>query len=259
VVRVAAANMNYSFIRLEQQEGGFRIVNKGLSSVTAFAVLADKAHSGDDLGIMKSVRRDSGSQHETVVQVLQCLRVRTAKEYGACIKAFDTLTGKTQELERKRVQKSLFLLKRTFSTSRYFMLVFKVCDDRGNNLTDYDIVFTAGPDYDPNHLPPDFVIDRQRNSQSPGKLTYYLDYDVMAEWFPKKQVQDRFGFRISARPDAGFAYYTVCEHRGTYSDFAQYFRPNQTVMVEIVLQRHVRSGVFALTQDLSPQDFHDQG
>ena len=35
--------------------------------------------------------------------------------------------------------------------------------------------------------------------------------------------------------------------------------PNQTALVEIVLQRHVRSGVFALTQDLSPQDFHDQG
>lgn len=258
VVRVAAANMNYGFVRLEQQGTSFRVLNKGPSRVTAFAVLPDKAHSGDDLGIMRSVKVDTSRDHQTVIQVLRCIRVQTAETYVNCVRAFDKLTKDTQELEKKRVEKSLFLLKRTFSTNRCFMLVFKVCDDRGNNLTDYDIVFTAGPDYDANHLPPDFVIDRQRNSVNPGKLTYYIDYDVMSAWFLKKQVQDKFGFKISARPSEGFAYYLVCEHRGSYSEFDQYFKPNQTVMVEIVLQRHIRNEVFTLTQNMNSQDFHDQ-
>jgi hypothetical protein len=210
------------------------------------------------MGVMRSVAADDDGSHPTVAAVLRCLRVSSAASYRACAKALDELTAETQEAEQSRAEKGTFLFKRTFKTSRYFMLVFRVSDDRGNRLTDYEIVFTAGPGYDANHLPPDFFVDRQRNSKSPGKLTYFLDYDVMAPWFGRAQLQDKFGFKISARPADGYAYYTVGEHKGTFSALNKFFAPNQTVMVDVVLQRRVMEGVFSLTQDLAPEDFKDQ-
>ena len=137
------------------------------------------------------------------------------------------------------------------------MMVFKLCDDRENSLMDYDVLFTAGPKYDPNHLPPGFV-HRQRNLLNPGKLTYYIDYDVMQDWLSKPELEGKFGVRIGARPSEGFAYYTVAEYRGTFAELKKYFEPNQTVMVEVQLKRHVVEGVFRLTQSLTPEDFKDQ-
>jgi hypothetical protein len=128
-------------------------------------------------------------------------------------------------------------------------------DDRGNRLADYDITFTAGPGYDADHLPPGFFVDRQRNSRAPGRLTYYIDYDTMADWFAKPELDDRFGFRISARPAAGYAFYVVAEHRGRFSALKKYFEPNQTLMIEIQLQRHVTDNIFSLTQDLTARKF----
>ncbi len=154
--------------------------------------------------------------------------------------------------------KELFLFERTFVINRYCMLVFKLSDDRGNNLVDYDLVFTAGPGYDSNHLPPGFFVDRQRNLLNRGKLTYYVDYDVMGDGLNKPEVAGKFGFKVAARPAEGFAYYTVAEHQGTIAALKRYFEPNQTLMIEIELQRHVVEGVFRLTQNLSPEDFKNQ-
>lgn len=258
VVRVAAANMNYGLIRLEQDGSDFDLQKKSQSSPTALGVLPGLSHSGTDMGIMGSVRADDDGSHPTVSAVLKCLAVSSKASYRACAKALDDLTDATQKAEHIRTTKELLLFKRKFTTSRYFMVVFRVTDDRGNVLNDYDILFTAGPDYDPNHLPPDFFVDRQRNSKTPGKLTYFLDYDVMAPWFEKPALQDKFGFRITARPNEGYAHYTVAEHRGTFSALQEYFVPNQTVMVDVVLQRQVMEGVFQLTRNLQPEDFRKQ-
>ena len=258
VVRVAAANLNYGLIRLEQQGGDFALSKPGQAPVTALGVLPGLSHSGEEMGIMRSVAATDDGTHPTVAAVLQCLGIRSAASYQACIKSLADLTHQTQDAERTRRQKDGLLFKRTFTTSRYCMLVFRVSDDRGNSLQDYDILFTAGPTYDADHLPPGFFLDRQRNSRNRGKLTYFLDYDVMAPWFQRPQLQDKFGFRISARPGEGYAHYTVAEHQGTFSALAQYFTANQTVMVDVVLQRRVMDGVFRLTQSLAPEDFSGQ-
>jgi hypothetical protein len=258
VIRAAAANLNYGMLRLEQQAIDFKMSKAGKSPATAFGVLPDLSHSGEDMGIMRSVKSADNGSHPTVKAVLECLGVGSAASYKACIRAFDDLTRSTQEAEQVKRERDLFLFRRTFKTSTYFMLVFRVTDDRGNHLSDYDILFTAGPTYDQNHLPPGFFVDRQRNSKSPGKLTYYLDHQVMAPWFAKPELDDRFGFRISARPSDGFAYYTIGEHRGRYSQLSNYFAPNQTVLVDVVLKRQVMEGVFQMTQNLSPEDFKKQ-
>jgi len=258
VVRVASANMNYGLIRLEQVDRRFRLIKDDRSETTALGVLPGCAHSGTASGILGSVRPDDDGSHPTVKWVLRCLEVESAAAYNRLVKDLEKLTARTQEDEREERVKAPFLFRRTFVTHRYCMLVIEITDDRGNYLTDYVVLFTAGPTYDPNHLPPGFFADRQRNLMNPGKLTYFIDYDVMDQWLGRPELDGRFGVRIAARPSAGFAYYTLAEHRGTFAALKRYFAPNQTLMVEVQLQRHVVEGVFRLTQDLIPGEFRTQ-
>jgi hypothetical protein len=258
VVRVTAASMNYGLIRMEQIDGDFKLLKDDRSEKTCLGVLPGRSHSGTTIGILGSVKPDDDGSHPTVQWVLRCLEVGSAAAYNRLVKDLEDLTAKTQKDEREDKVKKLFLFERTFVTNRYCMLVIRLSDDRGNNLSDYDVLFTAGPDYDPNHLPPGFFVDRQRNLLNPGKLTYYIDYDVMNEWLSKPELAGKFGVRITARPTEGFAYYTVAEHRGTFAALKRYFEPNQTLMVEVELRRHVVEGVFRLTQSLTPEDFKKQ-
>ena len=138
------------------------------------------------------------------------------------------------------------------------MLVFRVCDDRNNNLSDYDIKFTAGPDYNENHLPSGFCVDRQRNQNNPGKLTYYVDFDLLKSWLKKPELADCFGFKVQARPSSGFAYYQEAEYQGSFKQLSKDLVANQTLMIEIVLKRVVHAGVFQLTERTEPEDFSGQ-
>lgn len=258
VVRVAAANLNYGLLRLVQEDGGFAPPQLTHTPPTAFGVLPGLAHSGDRIGIMRSVAATDKGTHPTLHWLLQCLQVASAADYAAVTAALAQVTARTQRDEHVERVKTGFLFERTFETNRYCMLVFRLHDDRGNSLSDYEILFTAGPQYDPNHLPEGFFVDRQRNSVNKGRLTYYIDHDVMAAWFAKPRLKDCFGFRVVARPTDGYACYTVAEHRGRYSELKHYLAPNQTLMIEIELKRRVREGVFRLTSKLAPEDFARQ-
>lgn len=258
VVRASAANMNYGLIRLLQQNSRFKLEKEKQPEKFAFGILPGRSHSGETMGIMRSVKPNDDASHPTVHWVLRCLSVNSVSSYNKLIKDLRGLTDQTQKNERETTTKELFLFKRTFITNRHCMLVFRIFDDRSNNLVDYDIIFTAGPDYDENHLPPGFFVDRQRNKINPGKLTYYVDYDVMANWFAKPELNNKFGFKVAARPSTGYSYYTVAEHRGTFTSLRRYFEPNQTLMVEIQLKRHVVEGVFRLANNIEPENFKDQ-
>lgn len=258
VVRVTAANMNFGLLRLTQRDGGFVVSKEGRTKRTALGVLPGRSHSGTESGILASVPADDDGSHPTLKWVIRCLCVGSASSYNALAQELDELTTETQERERKVRVREVLIVQRTFVTHRYCMFLFRLIDDRSNELQDYDVIFTAGPQYDQNHLAPGFFQDRQRNQRKPGKLTYYIDYDVMAEWLAKPELEGKFGFRIAARPDAGFAYYTLAEYRGTFAALKRYFEPNQTLMIEIQLNRHVVEGVLALTQDLTANDFKDQ-
>lgn len=258
VVRAAAANMNFGFIRLVQRDCKLKLEKHRQLERYAFGLLPGRSHSDEEMGIMRSVTLEDGLSHPTVNWLLQCLSVSSAASYKKVSKALTDLSTQTQAEERIRRTKELFLFEREFITSRYCMFVFRIEDDRNNSLADYDLFFTAGPNYSENHLPEGFFVDRQRNQINPGKLTYYIDYDKMSEWLAKPELQGKFGFKVVARPSSGYAYYVVAEHRGNFSSLKQFFEPNQTLMVEIQLTRHVTEGVFRLTQKLEPESFKNQ-
>jgi hypothetical protein len=258
VVRVAAANMNYGLVRLVQDDGTLRMFKDERTEKTALGVLPGRSHSGSDIGILRSVKADDGGSHPTVKWILHCLEVGSATAYNRLARDLEALTAKTQEDERIETEKKLFIFKRKFETHRYCMLVIRIVDDRGNNLSDYDVTFTAGPEYNPDHLPEGFFVDRQRNQLNRGKLTYYIDYDVMNDWLEKPELNGKFGFIIRGRPAEGYAYYKVAEHKGTIASLKRYFEANQTLMIEVELKRHVVEGVFRITQKLKSEDFKQQ-
>ena len=262
VVRAAAANLNYRLLYLEQTGESLAMSRFVSGRPTAFGVLPGRSHSGDKLGIMRSVTpEDTPATHPTLAWVMKCLQVTSRAKYDEVAAALAKVTAKTQEDEKTEEVKAGFLFKRTFTTNRYCMLVFRLIDDRGNELDDYDLLFTAGPTYDPNHLPPGFFVDRQRNSLNRRKLTYYLNHDVMAAWFARPEVADKFGVKIVARPAEGYAHYVVAELRSTYTELKGLFAPNQTLMIDILLQRHVRQGVYRTTPflgGLPSEDFSKQ-
>jgi hypothetical protein len=258
VVRVAAANLNYAWLRLVQQQDQFALDRIAHTETYAFGILPGLAHAGPDIGIMSSVKADDDGSHPTLYWLRQCLQVQDVAGYLQLCKDLLKLTKTTQKQEHTLITSSGFLFDRKFITSRYSMLVFRMCDDRGNPLHDYDIKFTAGPDYNENHLPPGFCVDRQRNQHNPGKLTYYVDVDLLKNWLTKPELADCFGMKVQARPDSGFAYYQVAEYRSSFTELSKLLLVNQTLLIEIVLKRVVHEGVFQLTERTEPEDFSDQ-
>ncbi|WP_221031244.1 esterase/lipase family protein [Actomonas aquatica] len=251
VVRAAAANLNYGLLRLDQEGNQLVITDERSAAPSGFGVLPGLAHSGEDIGIMRSVPPNDDGSHPTLHWIMRCLEVGTAAAYRTVCRHLETLTAATQEAEAERTERNLFRVAREFRTSRYCQLIVRLNDDRGTRLDDYEILFTAGPNYSAEDLPPGFFVDRQRNRLNPGKLTYYFDHDVMADWFERDEIGDHFGVKVVARPTEGYAYYTVAEYQGRFSAVQRHFAPNRTMMIDITVRRHVRTGVYQLSQDIN--------
>lgn len=257
VIRVAASNMNYSLLKLHQEgNNGENLVvaNMIRSKPMAFGVLPGCAHSGKNSGIIRSVTMANAATHPTAIWVLKCLQVKNRESYNKVTKELEQLTTETQINEHIETVKTL-IYKRDFIANRYSMIIFRLIDDRGNHLLDYDLYLTAGPKFSEQALPTGFFVDRQRNLNNRGKLTYYLDYDIMEAGINTPKMQGNLGFRIRAYPessDQALAYYRLLDFHSSLADINKILHPNETVMVEIMLQRRVDSTVSRITNNLSP-------
>lgn len=257
VVRVTATNMNYSLLKLHQEgtNGESLIVtNMQRTQPMAFGILPGCSHSGKNFGIIRSVTMANADTHPTAIWVLRCLQVKSRASYNALSKELDKITEETQNNEHTESVKTL-IYKREFITNRYSMIIFRLIDDRGNHLVDYDLYLTAGPKFSEYALPTGFFVDRQRNQHNQGKLTYFLDYDVMEEGINTPKMQGNLGFRIKAYPEASdqaLAYYRLLDFQSSLADINKIIHPNETVMVEIMLQRRVDRTVSRITNNLTP-------
>ncbi|STY28292.1 phospholipase [Legionella wadsworthii] len=257
VIRVASANMNYSLLKLHQDgDNGENLVvtNMKRTKQMAWGILPGCSHSGKKMGILRSVTMANAADHPTAIWILRCLQVKNRNAYNTLAKDLDKLTKETQEKEHINVVKTL-LHERKFITSRYSMIVFRIIDDRGNHLDDYDLYLTAGPQYSEYALPTGFFVDRQQNQYDQGKLTYYLDYDIMETGINTPKMQGNLGFRLKAYPEANdnaLAYYRLLDFHCSLADINKILHPNETLMVEIMLQRRVDRTVSRITNNLTP-------
>lgn len=266
VVRAAAANLQGRYIKLTQEVpslwDGEVIAPKlvfersVVAPETAFRIVRGKSHSGEAKGIMRSVRADLSDLHskETVDSILACLKVTDDATYAALCKTFQEETATVQEEERLEIDEHFFLRPTTFFHDRCSMIIFRVRDDKDYPVRDFDLVLTAGPDNDANHLPGGFFIDRQRNRLHPEIITYYVNTDVMLGGKALRQGSKvirkalpgakMLGFRLNARPEEGFVHYLPCEISASSDLLEKVIRPNSTTLVDIRLRRIVHKSVF---------------
>ncbi len=275
VVRVAAANLNANYVRLEQvtprwnakteawEAGELKITEKIDAAPTPLAILPGLSHSGKDMGILNSVR-DNTKPHPTVAAVLECLKVEDAQDYAALREEFEAWSAATQASEHVEVDDRFFLPDTVRIYDKKTMLIVRVRDENGWALEDFDLVLT-GQDGDPNWLPKDFLDDRQKNRRHRGTLTFFLNHELLNGTPEVKrgsrvvraaqQGVNEFGLRIEPRPTSGFVHYLPCVLRATKSMHQQVLRANDTTLVDVVMRRIVGQNTFTLTRDLGVKDF----
>lgn len=258
VIRLCAANINSQYIKLEQGSGKTGIRKLTLngsyrSADTAFRIVRSKAHSGPEMGIMNSVRKEltDVKSTETVNTILECIKVSSRSDYNALALKFasENVTVQTEELTE--IYKGKFIT-RKFTHNRCAQLIFKITDSEGMPVSDFDLLFT-GPGNDPNRLPEGFFIDRQQNRVNRNTVTYYFNYDAMSgrditgkPMHPGHTKPNLLGLEIKPRPVSGFVRYIPCKLEANVDYLEKLLQPNTTTLLEIVLRRNVDKQVFML-------------
>lgn len=272
VVRVAAANLNGRYIKLVQQvpvkatgkPTGWKAPNLVFESMlespkTALQIIKGKSHSGKDIGIMRSVKRglrDKKSK-ETIEAILNCVNVKTRPQYNQLTSRFQNETENVQLQERVEVDKNFFTADNYFYHDKCSMVIFRIKDQEGYPVKDFDLILTAGKDNNPNHLPRGFYIDKQRNRVNPETITYFFNHDIMKGIDEIKDSSGKvvreaspgakmLGFKLIPRPDDGFVRYLECSITASAKLLESFLQPNSTTMVDITLQRVVNKEVMKL-------------
>ena len=225
VVRLCGANMNYKTIKLKQQNSSniLTLKNSVKSSPTcAFEVIANASHTGETYGIMESVKKNRVIK-PVVNSIIEALQVTNTTQYNKTIENMKSRSEETQKNKQK-----------------FLMFIFNIKDNYGNQIYDYDMILLGGKEYNPEQLPKGFFIDKQKNNTS-GNLVYYLNYNKL------KDIKDGcFGIRIVARPDEGFCHYKEAEYRSDGVDLEEFLVGNESLMVEVILERCISRNTFVL-------------
>ncbi len=241
VVRVAAANLNYRYIRLVQSVSGPKLTRhtaghgqdvlplelkapiKKPGRPCALQIIPRACHTGKSMGIMFSVSKRNAKSKPVVPAIIDSLRVNNDDEYRAL----------TRQMARQN--------KQTRKGRSYSMVVVRILDDQGNDIHDFDLFILAGDQYDMNELPKAFFVDRQKNKRNNCLLTFYLDAAKLG-----KIPDQKIGFRVVARPDDGFVHYTPAEFRSEDIPLSEILVADETLLLDIVLHRYVDQNTFRL-------------
>ncbi len=265
VVRVASANLNSHYIQLEQSSPvpvkgklaapEFTISEFLEAPPCAFRILRNKAHSGDKMGILKSVSRELSDTDsaETVQAIFDCIAVNSSQSYTALCEQFKKETARVQEEGLVETEKKL-LGKNHYIHDRYCMVLFRLTDSEGYPITNFDLVLTSGPRNDPNSLPTGFFADRQCNKLNQCTVTYFFNYDLMngsaavvadgEELRKATPAMPSLGLIVTPRPEAGFIRYLPCTINASKDLLDKAIKPNSTVLIDIRLKRVISKEVF---------------
>ena len=266
VVRLASANLNNRYLLLQQkqpvkQNGNWSadeltLIESHDSGETAFRVIKGKSHSGDAMGIMKSVRKEIADEKskELIDVIFDCIKVKDHIGYTNIIQKFKSETEEVQKQEKFEIENTLFR-KNTYFNDRYTMVIFKLTDQEGGAITDFDLLLTAGESDDPDLLPTGFFADRQINRLNASTLTYFFNYDIMkgceAIYSSKGDLLrtsqpgiQHLGITIKPRPENGFVRYLPCKIKASADLLERALQPNSCTHIEIVLQRILSKELF---------------
>lgn len=246
VIRTSSANLNARYVKLSQQNNTLAIVEEKTASTTAFKILKNKSHSGDKMGIMRSVRKNDDISQELIDDIFSCIAVTDVASYANLCSNFEIATAANRQQMRLETEEQFFGIKH-YVHDACCQVIVRVSDNRGNALNDFDIVFT-GQNNEPDYLPEGFLIDRQNNSLSRNTLSFYFNYDLMfgceavvdtngTVIRPAKKGLTQFGIKIVPRPARGFVRYQNCSIAGDTTMLKRFLQLNSTTIVDIELTR----------------------
>jgi hypothetical protein len=262
VVRIAAANLNARHAVLARESGtdGSTLALTVTSAPrTAFKLIPDAAHSGDDHGVMAAAAAD------TVDALLRCLQVREVAGYRQLCDAFDAENDQ-RDAQRVELEPVGPFPPRVHIHDPRSMLVVRLTDEAGEPLIGARWLLKAGHPPNPDWMPQGFMLDRQANSRQAHVITFFLNHAALAGAPRVMHPQSRRVLRAASdshRP------YSASIEPGELSklvqhavaataakdDLFQIIGPHQTTVLDVVLPRQVREGVFRLTQRREPEDF----
>jgi hypothetical protein len=188
------------------------------------------------------------------------LEVENASDYEAVCSEFARETEREQILSRLEVGKALGGA-RYYIHDRFSMLIVRVSDDAGDPIPD-SIVQLIGPGDDRNSLEHSLV-DRLRNPSERNCFVFYLNYDVLvgspAIEHPQRGIIRE---RIPGPRSIGINVCTeneghVVAQLSSSPDNLRFVQPNETTLIEIVLDRVIPERLVTLTADRSPHSFKD--
>jgi hypothetical protein len=260
VIRVASANLNSRLMRLVQKNNSLEIAESLQGPIVPLRIISRRSHSGDKMGIMRSVKpeADDPDAESLIDSIFGCIGVNSVESYVALFNRFVSETAAVQKNSLVEIE-SRPLKNKYYIHDRYCLVVFRVTDDMGNPLEDFDLLLTAGPNSDPDDLPPGFFQDRQCNQVNRNVITYYFNYDLIAGCaevrVPDGELlrnavagADKLGLVIRPRPSEGFVSFETASITASESFFRQVLQPDSTCLVDIVLTRKISKNVFRFQQ-----------
>ena len=271
VVRVAAANLNCSYLKLSQKKmtpspqtvfnknrsiysGDLREMCHREAPKTAFAIVPGCSHSGEEMGIMCALG-GKGKEEETLKYIFECLQIKTPEEYEKICKLFEERNDKVQKTEEVEIIKSWF--NKTKIRDKFSMIILRVMDDHGKPVMDFDFSL-FGPDENPN-LPSDFVIDRQKNKRFANILSLYLNTanitgtPSISDIRPALKRIPSLGFKFIPHQLDGFVHYGISTFEIPVEELNKYIKPNQTLIVDLVVKRIIHKTTMRLTNEEETQ------
>ena len=245
VVRVAAANLNFTYIKLTESSQSFDgfdsqcvVKLKQTQCITpqhdvAFEVIKRASHSGNSKGIMASVTSRNAKQKPVVQRILQCLNTQTIVQYQHLSALMNAASDSSH---RKKFRGS--------------MLIVRVTDDLGHPIEDFDLVLLSGASFVPGNFKKGFMLDRQKNSKNSNVVSFYLDNNKLAN-----VSNGQLGLRVEPRPNSGMCYYRSAEFHSKPQQVTTILKPDQTSIIDIVLTRLRNPNLFTLVSIDGAGDF----
>ena len=147
VVRVAAANLQASYVRLVQQAPvkmpgkksrfhapALQLDRTQIAAKTPLKIVKGKSHSGNTMGIMKSVKAKAGTakSQPTVDAIFSCIKVHAKKDYNALARQFDAANTIVQNEERLEMERKRLGRDTPFIHDKFSMVIFRVTDHEGS-------------------------------------------------------------------------------------------------------------------------------
>jgi len=263
LVRMAAANLNARHAVLARQGGGGSntlALNVTTAPRTAFKLVAGASHSGDDKGIM------AAAPEATLNALLRCMQVRDVNAYHQLCDAFAAENAQRDADCVEKESVGPFPVRVHIHDPRCMLLV-RLTDEGGEPLLGARLLLKAGTPPNPDWMPQGFMLDRQANSRQKNVITFFLNHALLAG-APRVADPDNTRRTLRAAMDSHRPYGATIEpndltglvHHALAStmakdDLFQIVGPHQPTVLDVVLPRQVREGVFRLTQTLEPVDF----